>query len=33
MSSQYLCDMSRPDTSHIMHKVFIRNGTREMQHV
>jgi hypothetical protein len=23
MSSQYLCSTSRPDTSHIIHKVFI----------
>jgi hypothetical protein len=27
MSSQYLCDTSRPDTSHIIHEVFIRYGS------
>jgi len=33
MSSQYLCGTSRPDTSHIVHKVFIRDGNGEMQRV
>jgi len=31
MSRQYLCGTSRPDTSHIIHKVFIRDGNGEMQ--
>jgi len=31
LSSQYLCGTSRPDTSHIIHKVFIRDGHGEMQ--
>ena len=33
MSSQYLCGMSRPDTSHIIHEVFLRDGNGEMQRV
>jgi hypothetical protein len=33
MSSQYLCGTSRPDTSHIIHEVFIRDGNGEMQRV
>jgi hypothetical protein len=33
MSSQYLCGTSRPDTSHIIHEVFIRDGSGEMQRV
>jgi len=33
MSSQYLCGRSRPDTSNIIHKVFIRDGSGEMQRV
>jgi len=31
LSSQYLCGTSRPDTSHIIHEVFIRDGSGEMQ--
>jgi len=31
MSSQYLCGTSSPDTSHIIHEVFIRDGNWEMQ--
>jgi len=31
MSSQYLCGTSRPDTSYIIHEVFIRDGNVEMQ--
>jgi len=31
MASQYLCGTSRPDTSHIIHEVFIRAGNGEMQ--
>jgi len=30
MSSQYLCGTSRPDPSHIIPKVFIRDGSEEM---
>jgi len=33
MSSQYLCGMTRPDTSHIVHIVFIRDGSGEIQRV
>ena len=33
MSSQYLCGTSRPDTSHIIHEVFVRDGNGEMQRV
>jgi len=33
MSSQYLCGTSRPDTSHIVHDVFIRDGSGQMQSV
>jgi len=33
MSSQYLCGTSRPDMSHIIHEVFIRDGNAEMQWV
>jgi hypothetical protein len=33
MSIQYLCGTSRPDTSHIFHNVFTRDGSGEMQHV
>jgi len=33
MSSQYLCGTSRPDISHIIHEVFIRDGNGEMQPV
>jgi len=33
MSSQYLCRTSRPDMSHIIHKVSIRDGCGEMQRV
>jgi hypothetical protein len=33
MSIQYLCGTCRPDTSHIIHDVFIRDGNWEMQHV
>jgi len=31
MSSQYLCCMSRPDMSHIIHEVFISDGSGEME--
>jgi hypothetical protein len=31
MSSQYLCGTSRPDRSHIIHEVVIRDGKGEMQ--
>jgi hypothetical protein len=31
MSSQYICSTSRPDTSHIVNHVFIRDGSGEMQ--
>jgi len=31
MSSQYLCGTSRPDMSHIIHQLFIRDGSEEMQ--
>jgi hypothetical protein len=33
VSSQYLCGTSRPDMSHIIHEVFIRDGSGEMQRV
>jgi len=33
MSSQYLCGTTTPDTSHIVHDVFIRDGSGEMQRV
>jgi len=33
MPSQCLCRRSRPDTSHIIHEVFIRDGSGEMQPV
>jgi len=33
MSYQYLCDMSRLDTSHIIHQVFITDGNGEIQRV
>jgi len=33
MSSRYLCGTTRPDTSHIVHDVFIRDGSGEMQHM
>jgi hypothetical protein len=33
MSSQYFCGTSRPDTSHIINVVFIRDGNAGMQHV
>jgi hypothetical protein len=33
MSSQYLCGTSRPDTSHIVHDVFTRDGCGETQRV
>jgi len=33
MSSQYLCGTSRPDMSYIIHEVFIRDGSGEMQRV
>jgi len=33
MSSQYLCGTSRPDTSHTIQEVFIRDGSGEMQRV
>jgi hypothetical protein len=33
MSSQYLCGTPRPDMSHIIHKVCIRDGNGEMQRV
>jgi len=33
MSTQYLCGTSRPDTSHIIHEVFIRDGSGEMERV
>jgi hypothetical protein len=33
MSSQYSCGTSRPDTSHIIHEVVIRDGNGEMQRV
>jgi len=31
MSSQYISGTSRPDTSHMMQEVFIRDGSGEMQ--
>jgi len=33
LSSQYLCGTSRPDTSHIIHEVYISDGSGEMQRV
>jgi hypothetical protein len=33
MSSQYICGTSRPDTSHIVEDVFIRDGSGAMQRV
>jgi len=33
VSSQYMCSTSRPDTSHIIHEVLIRDGSGEMQRV
>jgi hypothetical protein len=33
MSSQNIWDMSRPDTSHIIYKIFIRDAIGEMKHV
>jgi len=33
MSSEHLCGTSRPDTFHIIHEVFIRDGNGEMQRV
>jgi len=31
MSTQYLCGTSRPDTSHIIHELCIRDGNGEIQ--
>ena len=33
MSIKYLCSTSRPDASHIIHEVFIRDGGGEMRRV
>jgi hypothetical protein len=33
MPSQYLCGTSRPDMSHIIHDVLLRDGSGEMQQV
>ena len=33
MSSQYCCGASKPDTSHIGHDVFIREGSGKLQRV